>query len=106
MITGRKALGTWVPLFRLRRGAMRFLKPSLKSKETGAETVIDFREIARRSLTEYVLNMAISALAQADITPLYEDYMGDPRLTDEDRDELARAYLLLQMAATQAPGNG
>ncbi len=81
---------------------MRFLKPSLKPKEAGRETVIDFREIGRRNLTEYVLNMAISALAQADITPLYEDYMGDPRLTDEDRDEMARAYLLLQMAAAQS----
>ena len=82
---------------------MRFLKSTVKPKEAERETVIDFREIGRRNLTEYVLNMAISALAQADITPMYEDYMSDPRLTDEDRDELARAYLLLQMAATQTP---
>ena len=86
-----------------RRAAMRFLKSSLKAKETAGETVIDFREIGRRNLTEYVLNMAIRALAQSDSTPMYEDYMSDPRLTDEDRDELARAYLLLQMASTQTP---
>ena len=85
---------------------MRFLKSSVKPKDPGAEAVIDFREIGRRNLTEYVLNMAISALAQADITPMYEDYMSDPRLSDEDRDELARAYLLLQMASAQATGNG
>ncbi len=72
-----------------------------KTKEPTGPTVIDFRDVARRNLTEYILNMAISALARGDVTPLYEAYMDDPRLSDEDRDELARAYLLIQMAATQ-----
>ncbi len=72
-----------------------------KPKEEAKATVIDFRLVAQRHLTEYILNMAMSAIAHGDLTPLYENYMEDPRLSDEDRDELARAYLLLQMASTQ-----
>lgn len=80
---------------------MRSIKALLKPKEASDSTVIDFREVGRRHLTEYILNMAMTALAHGDVTPLYENYMEDPRLFDEDRDELARAYLLLNMAATQ-----
>ena len=82
------------------------LKSAVKSKGPGAAAVSHVREIGGRIPTEFVLNKAISALAQAGITPMYEDYMSDPRLSDEDRDELARAYLLLQMASAQATGNG
>jgi len=81
---------------------MRSIKSLLTSKPAAAHTVIDVRQTGQRILTEYILNMAVSALARADITPLYEHYMDDARLSDEDRDELARAYLLLQMTATQA----
>ena len=82
---------------------MRFLRDPGKVEVSGG---VRLKPESVHLLTEYVLNMAISALAQADITPMYEDYMSDPRLSDEDRDELARAYLLLQMASAQATGNG
>ena len=61
--------------------------------------MIDPTQDSRRILTEYVLNMAVSCLAREDVTPLYEQYMEDARLSDEDRNELARAYLLLQMTS-------
>ncbi len=82
---------------------MRSLRSVVGAKSSPARTVIDVRQAGQRILTEYVLNMAVSALARADITPLYEHYMDDPRLSDADREELARAYLLLQMTATQTP---
>ncbi len=80
---------------------MRSIKTLLRPKETTDSTVVDFRDVGRRHLTEYILNLAMTALAKGDLTPIYENYMEDPRLSDEDRDELARAYLLLNMAATQ-----
>lgn len=80
---------------------MRSFKTLLKPKEATEETVVDFRDLGRRHLTEYILNLALTALAKGDLTPVYENYMEDPRLSDEDRDELARAFLLLNMAATQ-----
>lgn len=80
---------------------MRSFKALLKPKDATDSTVVDFRDVGRRHLTEYILNLAMTALAKGDLTPIYENYMEDPRLSDEDRDELARAYLLLNMAATQ-----
>ncbi len=80
---------------------MKSFRQSLKSKDVTESTVVDFREVGRRHLTEYILNLALTALAHGDLTPIYENYMEDARLSDEDRDELARAYLLLNMAATQ-----
>ncbi len=80
---------------------MRSLKAVLGSKASTRPTTIDVRQSSQRILTEYVLNMAVSALARTDITPLYEQYMDDPRLADEDREELARAYLLLQMTSSE-----
>ncbi len=80
---------------------MKSFRQILKSKDATESTVVDFRDIGRRHLTEYILNLALTALAHGDLTPIYETYMEDPRLSDEDRDELARAYLLLNMAATQ-----
>lgn len=82
---------------------MRSLKSILGSRPIAATTVVDVRQAAQRVLTEYVLNMAVSCLARGDVTPLYEQYMEDPRLSQEDREELARAYLLLQMTAVQPP---
>ena len=83
---------------------MRSLKSHLRPNPEQATSVIDPRLTSRRILTEYILNMAVSALARGDLAPLYDHYMDDPRLSEDDRDELARAYLLLQMTATQAPG--
>ncbi len=80
---------------------MKSIRSLVKSKEDAGATVVDFRLVAQRHLTEYILNMAMSAIAHEDLTPMYETYMEDPRLSDDDRDELARAYLLLQMASTQ-----
>ncbi len=80
---------------------MRSIKTLLRPKETTDSTVVDFRDVGRRHLTEYILNLAMTALAKGDLTPIYENYMEDSRLSDEDREELARAYLLLNMAATQ-----
>ncbi len=82
---------------------MRSLKVALGVKASTHPTTVDVRQASQHILTEYVLNMAVSALARTDVTPLYEQYMDDPRLSDEDRDELVRAYLLLQMTATQTP---
>ncbi len=82
---------------------MRSIKALLKPKEGETSTMVDFRQVGQRHLTEYILNLAMTALAHGDLTPIYENYMEDPRLSDEDRDELARAYLLLNMAATQEP---
>ncbi len=82
---------------------MKAFKALLGSKSVPADTVVDVRQTVRRILTEYVLNMAVTCLAHGEVEPLYEQYMEDPRLSDEDREELARAYLLLQMTAVQAP---
>lgn len=81
---------------------MKAFKALLGPKSAPADPVVDVRQTARRILTEYVLNMAVTALARGEVEPLYEQYMEDPRLSDEDREELARAYLLLQMSALQA----
>lgn len=53
-------------------------------------------------LTEYVLHMSITSLADGDITPLYEEYMGDPRLGAAEKEELTQAYLTLQLRNVQA----
>lgn len=48
-------------------------------------------------LTEYVLNMSMSARGDNDITPLYETYLRDARLTEFEKEELAWVYLSLQL---------
>lgn len=68
-----------------------------------SETIVDVRRASQRILTEYVLNMAVTCLAHGDVEPLYDEYMEDPRLSEEDKDELARAYLLLQMSPIRSP---
>lgn len=65
--------------------------------------VVDVRQTAQRIMIEYILNMAVTCLAHGDVEPLYDQYLEDPRLSEEDREELARAYLLLQMAPVR-PG--
>ena len=49
-------------------------------------------------LTEYVLNLSISARGENDITPLYETYLGDSRLGDFEKEELMWVYMSLQLA--------
>jgi len=49
-------------------------------------------------LTEYVLNLSISARADNDITPLYEAYLSDARLGECEREELMWVYMSLQLA--------
>jgi hypothetical protein len=53
-------------------------------------------------LTEYVLHMSITSLADGDITPLYEEYLGDPRLGFPEKEELTQAYLALQLRNVQS----
>ncbi len=81
---------------------MRSFKSFLRSKEPARVDVVDVRPSIQRILTEYVLNMAVTCLARGDVEPLYEQYLEDARLSDEDKNELARAYLLLQMSSTGA----
>lgn len=78
---------------------MRTFKSLLGAKAPNSGAVVDPRRDSHRILVEYILNMAVSCLAHGEVTPLYEQYMEDARLSDEDRDELARAFLLMQMAS-------
>ncbi len=48
-------------------------------------------------LTEFVLNLALSATGENDLTPLYESYIGDGRLGDTERQELMWVYMSLQL---------
>ncbi len=53
-------------------------------------------------LTEYVLNLSISARGDNDITPLYETYLSDDRLGEFEREELMWVYMSLQLAPPMA----
>ncbi len=55
-------------------------------------------------LTEYVLNLSISARADNDITPLYETYLGDSRLGEFEKEELMWVYMSLQLTPPVASG--
>ena len=101
MITGAESLRRRGRLRRRRREALRALKSFLAPKSAADTTVVDVRLDVQRVVLEYILNMAVSCLAHADVTPLYEQYIEDPRLSEQDREELARAYLLLQMATVE-----
>ncbi len=57
-------------------------------------------------LTEYVLNLSISARSDNDITPLYETYLGDNRLGDFEKEELMWVYMSLQLAPPVAATEG
>ncbi len=54
-------------------------------------------------LTEYVLNLSMSAREDNDITPLYETYSQDARLSQFEREELLWVYMSLQLQPT-GPG--
>ncbi len=53
-------------------------------------------------LTEYVLNLSISARGDNDITPLYETYLSDVRLGEFEREELMWVYMSLQLTPPAA----
>ncbi len=53
-------------------------------------------------LTEYVLNLSMSARTENDITPLYETYLSDARLSEFEREELMWVYLSLQLTPVRA----
>lgn len=57
-------------------------------------------------LTEYVLNLSISARADNDITPLYETYLSDARLGEFEKEELMWVYMSLQLTPPVAAGEG
>ncbi len=57
-------------------------------------------------LTEYVLNMSMSARADNDITPLYETYLQDARLSQFEKEELLWVYMSLQLQPADFPGEG
>ena len=53
-------------------------------------------------LTEYVLNLSMSARTDNDITPLYETYLSDARLSEFEREELMWVYMSLQLTPAAA----
>ena len=55
-------------------------------------------------LTEYVLNLSMSARGDNDITPLYETYLSDSRLGEFEKEELLWVYMSLQLTPTSAQG--
>jgi len=59
-------------------------------------------------LSGYVLHMSITSLGEGDITPLYEDYMNDPRLGEFERRELTQAFRALRAKGSRvrATANG
>lgn len=58
-----------------------------------------------RLLTGYVLHMSITSLGDGDITPLYEEYVNDPRLGTFERRELTEAFRALRLRhAFASPG--
>ena len=55
-----------------------------------------------RILTQYVLHMSITSLANEDIGPLYEEYAQDPRLGESEKEELALAFRALHPPSASA----
>ena len=80
-------------------------KPDAQSAPNAGVKVSETRAVHSESmhlLTEYVLHMSITSLADGDITPLYEEYLSDPRLGFPEKDELTQAYLALQLRNVQS----
>ncbi|HYM39401.1 MAG TPA: hypothetical protein VEY12_04550 [Thermoplasmata archaeon] len=73
---------------------MRFLRGSPQVEVSGG---IRVKPESVHLLTEYVLNLSMSARSDYDITPLYETYLGDARLGDFEREELMWVYMSLQL---------
>lgn len=70
---------------------------SRRGKKATGQGPIDPEAV--RLLSGYVLHMSITSLGDGDITPLYEDYVKDPRLGVFGRRELTHAYQALQARA-------
>ena len=51
-------------------------------------------------LDEYVIDLSIASLEEADVTALYERLVLDPRLGAPERHELTEAFLLLRAGTT------
>ncbi len=78
---------------------MRFLRDPGRAQLSGAVRInVDSVHL----LTEYVLNMSMSARNDNDITPLYETYLNDSRLSDSEREELMWVYMSLQLTPAMA----
>jgi hypothetical protein len=73
---------------------MRFLRDPAKVEVSGG---VRLKPESVHLLTEYVLNLSMSARADNDITPLYETYLGDRRLSEFEREELMWVYMSLQL---------
>ncbi len=73
---------------------MRFLREPAKVEVSGG---VRLKPESVHLLTEYVLNLSMSARADNDITALYETYLGDARLSDFEREELMWVYMSLQL---------
>ncbi|HKZ99410.1 MAG TPA: hypothetical protein VJ326_07475 [Thermoplasmata archaeon] len=52
-------------------------------------------------LTGYVLHLSITSLGDGDITPLYEEYINDPRLGTFERRELTEAFRALRIRSAR-----
>ena len=78
---------------------MRFLRGPAQVDVSGG---VRLKQESVHLLTEYVLNMSISARADNDITPLYEAYLSDARLGESEREELMWVYMSLQLTPPAA----
>ncbi len=74
---------------------MRFLR---SAPQVGVSAGVQVKTENVHLLTEYVLNLSISARGDNDITPLYEAYLSDRRLGDFEKEELMWVYMSLQLA--------
>jgi hypothetical protein len=73
---------------------MRFLRGPAQVDVSGGVRV---KRESVHLLTEYVLNLSMSARSDNDITPLYETYLSDARLGEFEREELMWVYMSLQL---------
>ncbi len=73
---------------------MRFSRGPVQADVSGG---VQVKRESVHLLTEYVLNLSISARADNDITPLYETYLSDDRLGEFEREELLWVFMSLQL---------
>ena len=98
------SMGRWFRFWKRKQPPAK-APPLASPKEAPASPPVEATSTHPESLhilTEYVLHMSITSLAEGDITPLYEEYLGDPRLGAAEREELTQAYLALQLRNVQA----
>lgn len=75
------------------------------SRKAPKGPIVPVKPESLRLLTEYVLHMSITCLADEDIEPLYKEYIEDPRLGTLEKDELTQAYLALHLRSAQSTAN-